>query len=243
MLTVLLKEINSFFNSLIGYIVMVVFLMGVGLVTWVFPQTNVMDGGFANLTPLFELSPYVFMFLIPAITMRTFAEEKKSGTMELMLTQPLSEWQIILGKYFSSLLLALFAVLPTLVYYYTVYELGSPRGNIDTAAVVGSYIGLSFLAATFTAVGILASSITENQIVAFIAAVFFSFILFIGITSLSSINVWSEASFLLGKLGADYHYEAMSRGLIDSRNLIYFSSVIVAMLGLTKLVLQSRKWE
>ena len=237
------KEINAFFNSLIAYIVILVFLVGVGLFTWVFPNTSVLDYGYSNLDTLFSLAPYVFLFLIPAITMRTFAEEKKGGTMELLMTRPLTDMQIILGKYLASFLLVVFAIAPTLVYYYSVHSLGSPVGNIDTAAVIGSYIGLLLLGAVFTSIGVFSSIITENQIVSFIAAVFLCFLLYDGFTSVASINVWADYSYIISQFGIDYHYNSLSKGLIDSRNLIYFGSLITVMLSLTKLVLGSREWK
>ncbi|MGB0523842.1 MAG: gliding motility-associated ABC transporter permease subunit GldF [Flammeovirgaceae bacterium] len=236
------KELNNAFSSLVAYIVIIVFLIITGLFVWVFPQTSIIEFGFSNIDPLFNIAPYVYLFLIPAITMRAFAEEKKAGTMELLLTKPLTDWQIILGKYFANFLLVIFALLPTLIYYYSVYRLGSPEGNIDSAAVVGSYIGLFLLGAVFTAIGIFASSITDNQIVAFILAVFFCFVLYEGFTSLSAIDTWGEFSYFISQLGIDYHYNSVSKGLLDSRNFIYFLSVIVIMLQCTKLKLGSRKW-
>ncbi len=240
MKSIFLKEINSFFSSLIGYIVVSVFLIGTGLFVWIFPQSNVLDGGFSNLDTLFSLAPYIFMFLIPAITMRSFAEEKKSGTMELLLTRPLTDLQIILGKYFSALSLSLFAILPTLLYYYTIYNLG--EGNIDSAAVFGSYIGLFFLAAVFTAIGILSSSLTDNQIIAFILSMFLCFVFYDGFASLAAIDIWSSTSYIISQLGIDYHYSDISKGVIDSKNIIYFLSIIISMLLLTKVILGSRKW-
>lgn len=239
---VFFKEVNGFLNSLIAYIVLSVFLIGVGLLVWVFPETSVLDYGYAELETLFSFGPYVLLFLIPAITMRTFAEEKKGGTMELLLTRPLTDWQIILGKYFSSLFLLLLALLPTLLYYYSIYELGNPEGNIDTAGVTGSYVGLFLLGAVFAAIGILASSLTENQIVAFLVALFLCFLLYTGFSSLAAIDVWGTWSYIIQQLGILHHYNALSRGLIDSRNLLYFLSVIILMLSFTKLVLSSRKW-
>ncbi len=242
MIEVLKKELNGFLNSLIGYIVISVFLTGIGLLMWVFPDTSVLDYGYADLETLFSLGPYVFMFLIPAITMRMFAEEKRAGTMELLLTKPLSDWDIILGKYLSGLLLVILAVLPTLFYFYSVYQLGNPKGNLDIAGIIGSYIGLIALGGVFTAMGVLSSLITTNQVVSFIIAVFMCFIFYSGFESIASINVWGSASLFLEQLGIIYHYRAMSKGLIDTRNLIYFFSVITTMLMFTKLILGSRRW-
>jgi len=242
MFSILQKEINSFLNSLIAYIVITVFLMGIGLFMWVFPDSNVLDYGFADMSTLFNMTPYVFLFLIPAITMRSFAEEKKAGTMELLFTHPVTDYQIILGKYISSLLLVLFALIPTLLYYYSVYQLGSPKGNIDSAGVFGSYIGLFMLASVFTAIGIFSSSITENQIVAFIVSIFLCFIIFTGFSSLGTLAFWGQSSDLINSFGIEYHYQSLSKGLIDSRDITYFLSVIFAMIVSTQLVLGSRKW-
>lgn len=236
------KEVNSFLSSLIAYIVLSVFLIGVGLLVWVFPETSVLEYGYADLGTLFSFGPYVLLFLIPAITMRMFAEEKKGGTMELLFTRPLTDWQIILGKYFSGIFLLLLALLPTILYYYSVSELGNPEGNIDTAAFAGSFLGLFLLGAVFTAVGVFASSITENQIVAFLVALFLCFLLYTGFSSLAAIDVWGTGSYIIQQLGILFHYDALSRGLIDSRNLVYFLTLIIVLLSLTKLVLSSRKW-
>ncbi len=184
MLQVLSKEFNSFLNSLIAYIVMGVFLTAVGLLMWVFPETSVLEYGYADMSTLFSLAPYVFIFLIPAISMRSFAEEKKAGTMELLLTKPLTDWDIILGKYLACFLLVILALVPTVIYYFSIYMLGDPVGNIDTPGVMGSYIGLILLGGVFCAAGIFASSITTNQIVSFILAAFLCFILFSGFESL-----------------------------------------------------------
>ena len=242
MFSILKKEFNSYLNSLIAYIVISVFLVGIGMFMWVFPNSNVLDYGFADMSTLFNMSPYVFLFLIPAITMRSFAEEKKAGTLELLFTQPITDFQIILGKYFASLLLVLFALLPTLLYYYSVYQLGSPKGNIDSAGVFGSYIGLIMLAAVFTAIGIFASAVTENQIVAFIVAIFLCFIIFTGFSSLSTLAFWGQSADLINSFGIEYHYQSLSKGLIDSRDMAYFFSIIATMTISTQLVLGSRKW-
>ena len=242
MIHILKKEINSFLNSLIAYLVIAVFLISMGLLMWVFPATSVLNYGYADMSTLFGLAPYVFIFLIPAITMRSFAEEKKGGTLELLFTRPLTDWQIILGKYLAGWIIVILALVPTLIFYFSIYQLGSPVGNIDSAGVIGSYIGLVLLGAVFTSIGIFASAITENQIIAFIIAAFLCFIFFEGFGALSSLNIWGQASDYIAGLGILYHYQAMSRGLIDSRNLIYFLSVIALMLLFTRLVLGSRKW-
>lgn len=228
-------------NSLIAYVVIGVFLTGIGLLMWVFPETSVLNYGYADMETLFSLGPYVLMFLIPAITMRLFAEEKKGGTLELLLTRPLSEVQIIGGKYMAGLFLVIFTLLPTLFYYFSVSALGNPPGNLDTAGIFGSYIGLTLLGAAFTAIGIMASSLSENQIIAFILAVFLCFFLFTGFSSIASINVWGSSSLFLEQLGMLSHYNSLSKGLLDSRDIVYFLSVIFLFLLVTKLQLNQRK--
>lgn len=242
MLAIYFREINSFLASLIAYLVIGVFLLITGLFLWVFPQTNVINSGYSNLDPLFLLGPYIFLFLIPAITMRAFAEEKKAGTIEFLLTKPVSDLQIILAKYLANFTLVVLAMLPTLVYYYSVYQLGNPVGNLDSAGIAGSYFGLLFLGAVFTSIGLFASSLTQNQITAFILSVFLCFLIYEGFQSLSDVNVWGKAAVIIAKLGVSYHYTSMSKGLIDSRDILYFLSVIMIMLTATKLVLDSRKW-
>lgn len=242
MIRVLAKEFNSFLNSLIAYVVIGVFLTGIGLLMWVFPETSVLDYGYADMDTLFSLGPYVFIFLIPAITMRSFAEERKAGTMELLLTKPLTDWDIVLGKFLACFLLVLFALTPTIIYYFSVRSLGNPAGNIDTPGVIGSYIGLALLAGVFCSVGIVASSITSNQIVAFILAAFLCFLVFSGFESISTLNVWSSNTLLIKQFGILYHYEALSKGLIDSRDVIYFISVGGLMLLISKTILSSRSW-
>jgi ABC-2 type transport system permease protein len=242
MYAILKKEFNGFLNSLIAYIVIMVFLVAIGMFMWVFPESNVLDYGFADMQTLFNMAPWLFLFLIPAITMRTFAEEKREGTIELLLTKPISDLQLILGKYFAALLLALFALIPTLIYYYSVYELGNPQGNVDSAAVVGSYLGLVFLAAVFAAIGVFASSISDNQIISFVIAIFLCYIFYTGFELIASIPVWGGYSYFISQLGIAYHYTAISKGLVDSRDVLYFLSVIALMVLSTKLVLSSRKW-
>lgn len=242
MIQVLSKEFNSFLNSLIAYVVIGVFLVATGLLLWVFPDTSVLDYGYADLTTLFALGPYVFIFLVPAVTMRSFAEENKAGTLELLLTKPLTDWSIIVGKFLASFLLVLFALIPTVIYYYSVYTLGNPVGNVDTPGVIGSYTGLALLGGVFCAVGILASSITSNQIVAFIIAAFLCFVIFSGFDSIAAMPVWASQALAVRQIGILYHYDALSKGLIDSRDILYFLSVIFLMLSVTKLILGSRQW-
>ncbi|GJM28876.1 MAG: gliding motility-associated ABC transporter permease subunit GldF [Cyclobacteriaceae bacterium] len=242
MISVFKKEVAGFLNSLIAYIVVSVFLTGIGLLMWVFPQTNLLDYGFADMESLFGLAPYVFMFLIPAICMKFFAEERKSGTMELLFTRPLTDYQVIFGKYLAGFFLVVFSLVPTLIYYYSVYELGNPRGNLDSAGIAGSYIGLLLLGSFFTALGVLASSLTENQIVAFILGAFLCFIWYDGIDALSQMDLVDGAGHQIERLGVVYHYNSLSRGLMDSRDIMYFVSITTATLLLTKLVIGSRKW-
>ena len=242
MLHILVKEINGFLNSLIAYVVISVFLTAIGLLMWVFPDTSVLGYGYAEMSTLFTLGPYVLMFLTPAITMRMFAEEKKSGTLEFLFTKPLTDWDIILGKFISSWLLVGFAIAPTILYYVTLHQLSSPVGNIDTPGIAGSYIGLLLLGGLFTSIGILSSSITSNQIVAFVIAVFGCFIFYSGFDALSGLSMWAAYSNFIEQLGITYHYNAMSKGLLDSRNLLYFGSAIALILLLTKTKLGSRKW-
>lgn len=242
MIRVLAKEFNSFLNSLIAYVVIGVFLTGIGLLMWVFPETSVLDYGYADMDTLFSLGPYVFIFLIPAITMRSFAEERKSGTMELLLTKPLTDWDIVLGKFLACFLLVLFALIPTIIYYFSIRALGNPAGNIDTPGVIGSYVGIALLAGVFCSVGIVASSITSNQIVAFILAAFLCFLMFSGFESISTLDVWSSNTLFIKQFGILYHYEALSKGLIDSRDVIYFVSVGALMLLISKTILSARSW-
>jgi ABC-2 type transport system permease protein len=238
------KEIRSFLSSLIGYIVIIVFLLAISLFMWIIKgDSNVLDMGYANIDTLFAIAPWVFLFLIPAITMRSFADEKKSGTIELLLTRPLTDLQIILAKYLAGLMLVLFSLIPTLVYFYSVYKLGAPEGNIDTGGTWGSYIGLLFLGSSFVSIGLFASALTDNQIVSFILALAMSFFCYIGFEQISSLEFIGTADTLIANLGINAHYNSLSRGVIDSRDVIYFLSFNTLFMMCTRLVLQSRKWE
>jgi ABC-2 type transport system permease protein len=240
MIHVFKKEFNGFLHSLIAYLVIGIFLTAMGLLIWVFPETSVLDYGYADLDTLFSMAPYVFTFLIPAITMKSFAEERKLGTLELLLTKPLTDWDIVLGKFFAAFALVVVALLPTLIYYFSIVKLGNPVGNIDTAAVVGSYVGLLFLAAIFCAIGIFTSTLSNNQIVAFLLAAFFSFLMYTGFDSLSSFA--GSQALLVKQFGILYHYESLGKGLIDTRDIIYSLSTAGLLLLFTKVVLGSRLW-
>lgn len=243
MLALLKKEIRSFLSSLIGYVVIAVFLLITGLFMWIFPgDSNVLDMGFSSMETLFYISPWVFMFLIPAITMRSFAEEKRNGTMELLFTKPLSDIQIILAKYLAGLILVIIALLPTLLYYITIVQLGNPVGNIDSGGTWGSYIGLIFLAAGYVAIGIFASSLTNNQIVSFLFSALLCFIMYAGFQAIGDFKLLGPLDNLIIGLGINDHYLSLSKGLIDSRDVVYFLALIAIFILLTQTKLQSRKW-
>lgn len=242
MKTLVLKEISSFFSSITGYLIIVVFLVANGLFLWVFPgEMNVLESGYASLDTLFTISPWIFLFLIPAITMRSFAEEKKSGNLDLLMTRPLTELQIVLSKYLAGLVLAVISLLPTLFFYFTLHQLSDPN-TLDTGATIGSYIGLIFLAGIYTSIGIFTSSLTDNTIVSFVLAVLLCFVLYTGFNSIAYLSVKGTIGAVLLNLGIDSHYNSIGRGVIDSRDLLYFLSVIVLFLLFTKIKLNSRKW-
>jgi ABC-2 type transport system permease protein len=242
MLNIFVKEIRSFLSSLIAYIVIAVFLIGIGLFMWVFPETNLLDFGYANMDTLFYMAPYVFIFLISAITMRSFSEEKRNGTIEILTTKPLSDRDIILGKFLAGVALVLFSILPTLLYYYTVYQLGAVKGNLDTGAILGSYIGLFFLGSCYVAVGLFASAVTENQIVSFILSMFLCFMSYAAFQQISRLELFGNFGYRIEWLGIDYHYNSISRGVLDTRDVVYFFSFIALFLGLTQLSFGRRKW-
>ncbi|MBI0399087.1 gliding motility-associated ABC transporter permease subunit GldF [Cyclobacterium marinum] len=229
MLSLFKKEVNAFFSNLSAYLITAVFLVSLGLIVWVFPGTSVLDYGYADLEPLFSYTPFVFIFLLPAITMRMVAEEKKSGTWELLKTSPLKDYQIVLAKYLAALVLLVFSLIPTLVYYFSIFQLGDTIGNIDSAGFFGAYIGLFLVGALFASVGLFSSSISSNQIVSFVIAVFLSFLLYGGIGALATLATGDQAVLLQG-LGADFHYEQMGRGVIVSENIYYFIGMILTFL-------------
>jgi len=230
MLSILKKEINTFFASPIGYLVIAIFLLLNGLFLWVFKgDFNILDYGFADLSPFFLLAPWILIFLIPAVTMRSFSDEKKQGTLELLLTKPISHTYIVLGKYFGALILILIALAPTLLYVYTVNQLGNPEGNLDFGSTLGSYFGLLFLIAAYTAIGVFTSTFTDNQIVAFISSVFICFLFYIGFEGLADF----ASSHFIDQLGMSSHYKSMSLGVIDTRDILYFLSVTAFFIFIT----------
>jgi ABC-2 type transport system permease protein len=242
MLTIFRKEIAVFLNSLIAYLVVLVFLTFIGVFMWLLPETSILDYGYAEMDTLFSYGPLAFLLLIPAITMRSFAEEKKDGTIELLLTKPITDWSLLMGKYLSACALVAFSLIPTILYYISVYCLGKPVGNIDSAAVASSYIGLFLLGCVFTSAGIFASAISTNQIVSFILALIICYVSYNGFNHLASLDLWKGSAVSLLPMGLDYQYNALSKGVVDSRNVCYFLSVIGVMLLSTRLVLGSRKW-
>ena len=242
MYAVFKRELFSLLNSLMAYITIGVFLLTSGLLPWFFPDTWILEYGYAELTGFFSLAPFLFMFLIPAITMRSFAEERREGTYILLASRPLTDWQIILAKYFACLVLVLFSLIPTLIYYYSIYKLGLPAGNIDTGAVIGSYLGLVLLGSAFVGIGIFASSITKNQVIAFAVAVFICFVAYSGFDALSKIFSMRYLEGVFLGLSVNEHYQSISRGVLDTRDLVYFVSFVLFFLGITRLVIGGRKW-
>lgn len=228
------REISSYFNSLVAYIVIGVFLIFSGLVTWFFPDSNVLDYGFADLGSFFQLTPYLFFFLIPALTMRLFADEFKSGTYELLLTKPLNIREIIGGKFFAAWATILAALLPTLVYYFSVYQLGNPVGNIDTASVIGAYAGLFLLAGVLVSIGLFTSSLTDNQIIAFVLGAAICLLLYDGLHQFSKLFS-GKTQYYIDYLSLNFQFESLSRGVIDSRNVIYLVSCTLLFLFFTQL--------
>jgi ABC-2 type transport system permease protein len=237
------KEIAGFFSSVTGYITIVVFLIINGLFLWVFPgEMNLLDAGYATLDTLFVISPWVFLFLIPAITMRSFSDEKKSGNLELLLTRPLTDMQIVMAKFLAGISVAALAIVPTFIFYFSVYKLSLEDLTLDAGAAWGSYLGLLLLAAVYVSVGIFASSLTENSIVAFILAVALCFFLYIGFNSIGYLSPQGKTGTLIINLGIDAHYKSLQRGVIDSRDLVYFFSVMAIFLYGTRIKLHSRNW-
>ena len=237
----MMKEIHEFLYSIIAYLIIGIFLICVSIVLWVLPDTSLLEYGYATMEPLFRIGPYLFMFLIPAITMKSFAEEKRSGTIELLYTLPLTSRAIVMGKFLAASSLVFFSLLPTLVYYYSIYQLGNPQGNLDTSGIVGAYFGLFFLGSVFASIGIFSSSISENQIVSFVVAAMLCFISYEGFTTLARIDLWVSWAYYIEYFGIIFHYNAMSKGVIDLSNITYFVGFIVIMLFATHYSIEVRK--
>jgi ABC-2 type transport system permease protein len=243
MFSLLKKEVRTFFSSITGYLIISVYLIATGLFVWVFPgDANPLDTGYANLDILFEISPWIFLFLIPAVCMRLFADERKQGTIELILTRPLSNSSIVSGKFLAALSVISFALLFNLIYFVSVYYLGKPVGSIDVGAFWGSFTGLFLLAGVYTSIGVFASSITDNQVVAFLFALVFCFVFYIGFDYMAEMALLQKYQSAIYSFGLNDHYKSISRGVVDSRDLLYFIGVIIAFLLATRTVLQSRKW-
>ncbi len=238
MKAILFREIKSFFGSPIGYFVIAIFLLMNGFFLWIFPgDYNILDSGFANLNPFFNFSPWVLIFLIPAVTMKSFSDERKQGTLELLLTKPIGYWEIVFGKFFAAVLLIIFAIIPTYIYMYLIADLTLVGNQLDFGATIGSYFGLIFLIFAYSSIGIFASTLSENQIVAFITAVSCCFLFYFGFEALST--VFKDFSNQIAFLGMENHFKSIGRGVIDSRDVVYFFSVSFFFLYLTTTQLKS----
>ncbi len=236
------KEIKSFLSSIIGYIFILIYLIASGLFHWIISMnTNLLEGSEADLIPFFNLSPVIFLILIPAITMRSIAEERRTGTIELLFTRPISDFQILMAKYLAGVTLLIIALLPTFIYYLSMHYLGDPVGIIDDGATFTSYLGLILLGSTFVAIGIFASSITSSQIVAFIVAMFLSWIFYDGLNLLGSYNLMGKFDLIVQYMGMAYHYDAIKRGVIDTSDVVYFLSLIALFIFAALTVIKSIK--
>jgi ABC-2 type transport system permease protein len=241
MRSIFIKEINSFFSSIVGYVALLVFLIACSLFLWIIPEYSILEYGYASMERFFAIAPWLLLLLVPAVTMRSFADEFRTGTIEWLSTKPVTDLDIILGKYLATLALIVFALLPTMIYVYTIGNLSFPDIGLDASAIIGSYIGLFFLAATFGAVGIFCSSLTANQVVGFLISLLACYLLYTGFEQLSKLPKFSEGiDYYLSMVGMEFHYNSISRGLIDSRDVVYFLSVIILFVSLTRFSLNSR---
>jgi ABC-2 type transport system permease protein len=245
MYSIFRKELNLFFSSVIGYVVIILFLMLNGLFLWVIPNNNnILEFGYASLDKYFEMAPWVLLFLIPAVTMRSFADEFRGGTIEMLFTKPVTTFQIVCGKYLASLVLVIAAILPTLLYIVTVSKLATQGSVLDYGGIAGSYIGLTMLAASFTAIGVFASSLTSNQVVSFLISLFLCYLLYMGFDFIANMkSVEGTLDYLLSLIGMAFHYDALSKGVIDSRDMVYFLTIIFFFIIMTKTALESYRWE
>lgn len=240
MKALLLREIKSFFGSPIGYLVIAIFLLLNGLFLWIFEgEFNILNSGFADMSPFFKLAPWIFIFLIPAVTMKSFSDEKKQGTLEILFTKPLSLWEIVNGKFLGAVLLILIAIIPTLVYVLIVMNFTAVQSDFDLGSTIGSYFGLLFLIGAYCAIGVFSSTLSDNQIVAFIVAVFICFFFYFGFDGIA--NFFGTFNPFVASFGMDYHFKSMSRGVIDTRDIIYFCSITLLFLAGTVYQLKSLK--
>ncbi len=240
MISIAKKELRQFFSSLAGYITIILFLLVTGFFLFFLKDTNLFDFGYATLDQFFDIAPWVFLFLIPALSMRTFADEFRTGTSEILLTKPLTNWQIVVGKYFAVIIVIIITLFPTLLYVYTIHYLAA-GGGIDNGGIIGSYIGLLFLSGVFAAISLWCSSITSNAVVAFLTGAFSCLILYFGFNAISKIPVFSgNADYYLEMAGIDFHYRSISRGVIDTRDILYFISIIFLFLFSTQKILSKK---
>jgi ABC-2 type transport system permease protein len=241
MFSIYKKELHTYFNSLMAYVIIGFFVLFMGLWVWVLPNSNVLDSGYADLSPLFTIAPYIFMFLAPAITMGLLSEDYKLGTLELLLTSPLTLTQIIIGKYLAGLVLIVITLLLTGIYCISIYYLASPMGNIDVATCMGSYVGLFLLSAVFVAIGLCASACTQSQVVAFLVGTFGCFLIYQGFDAWATLQSWQHYSFFIARCGILAHYESLSRGVIDLRDVIYFGGLSWLLLLVTRLIVYASR--
>ncbi len=242
MIALFKKEINQFFSTIIGLLTIIIFLLVNALMMWVFSgDFNILDYGYANMYTFFTLAPILFLIFIPAICMRLFSEEYRAGTIEVLLTKPISIWNIVVSKYLAANILVLLAILPTMIYFASIYFLGETVGNLDVGGILGSYLGLFMLASAFIAIGVFTSTISNNQVVAFLIAIVLNAIVYYGFDILSEVPFLQQWDLLISKLGISAHYAVISNGVIDSRNLLYFMSLCLLFLMLSKTIIQSKR--
>ena len=226
------KELNQFFSNLTGYVAIILFLLISGIFLFVLPDSDILEYGYANLDTFFAIAPWILLFLVPAITMRTLSDEFKAGTFEILKTKPLTTWQIVSGKYISVLVVLLFVIIPTFTYLLTIDSLSIT--SIDSGGLTGSYIGLFLLGSVFAAISLCCSSFTANSVVAFLLSAFTCIIVYYGFAAISRLPVFQgSADYYIEMLGIDFHYRSISRGVIDTRDLIYFASIIFLSLLIT----------
>ena len=242
MITLYKKEISIFFSTIIGYLIIGLFLLISSLILWHdISEINILDNAYASLDSFFTIAPLIFLLFIPSVSMRVFSEEFKTGTIETLITKPISSFEIVTAKFFAVLSLVIIAILPTITYVISIYFLGETTGNLDLAAVVGSYVGLLLLSSIFASISVYASSLSNSQIVAFILAIIMSSFFFFGFDILSQLPFLQTVDLTLQKIGISYHYNMMSKGLIKLSALVYFISVSLLFIKLTEVVIKNKK--